>query len=434
MSASPAAVRKKLKTFILNKSPLRRSPRLQGRQRVSVTENTPKSHTSKRKLSRDISASFSEPQVKRPQLSNQHFDTLIGIINSITGLKYRITLCDDSSFLEVSRKVACLSPDGVPYETARVVTQANGQTYFQALNSSKELECNIFCGDGSINEEEYKILLDRLSAKWYFCWGIPKEVYQEKTQHIRYTPKLYKEQQYPYPAVISANCGHWFEGPKKGKVQTLDNGATCRECMTFLRRMKVVEKRNSAIPAKQIESRTEASSSYPIHLLSPKSRTKRMQTISTKRQTDKKTISSLRAKLAETTVLLEEEQNNEMENISRIINENYRKDLDSIFAEAEKKKSGQSRELLEEIWQRDCIDRKTFYDDQSKNGELYDNNFWGKLSCISYDFEGQGQSLRSPMSKMNNSSFQSNIRKGGPRSRSLGSMSSSRSQGSRSRS
>ncbi len=382
---SPTSVKRKLQKFILT----RKSPRLQAKQKdlnTDTTPTTPKGHSTKRKPNRNISDAF-EPPTKKTYCSNEQYDKLIELTNIIPGLSYRIRLSEDnSSYLEICRKVACVSPDGVPYETSRVVTCAKGETYFQALNSSPELHCNIFNNDGSVDEVHYKTLLDRLSPKWHFCWGIPKDVYQNNAEYIRYTPKSYNERNYPFPAVCSVTCQKWFEGPKKGKVQTLDNGPVCRECMTFLRNTKFSNKRNSKVTAKQKESRTDVSSHYPMGLLSPASRTKRMSATRFKRGTDKKKISALREKLAETTVMLEEEQNKEMNSIADIINRNYKDDLDKIFKEAEKKKGTQSRELLEEIWQRDCSDRQKFYEDQSKNSEflvikIYGLGVPGVVSC-----------------------------------------------------
>jgi hypothetical protein len=53
-----------------------------------------------------------------------------------------------------------------------------------------------------------------------------------------------------------------------------------------------------------------------------------------------------------------------------IINNNFKKELDEKIDECRKKKGEAAAHALQSAWEKDCEERKQFYDDQLKNSKF----------------------------------------------------------------
>ena len=69
-----------------------------------------------------------------------------------------------------------------------------------------------------------------------------------------------------------------------------------------------------------------------------------------------------------------------MIDIVSTINEKYKVQLENIWKEAEQEKGQETQALLKEIWEKDTLDRTSFYHDQAKNITGRKSNKWSTIT------------------------------------------------------
>ncbi len=312
---------------------------------------------------------------------NTLFETVQQIISEENSDKYNIRKLHDNNneFLEITKtSVDIQSHFGGPTTVARIIIHKCGSSYFQVDNAFKMHVVNLLSG-GIFCKTALLTLLDYFADEYKMCGGIPKNEYDEKTQNVRYTPKGYRERYNPTPTVHAENCHRWFKVKRQSlNKQNSNEQFVCKKCRVFMKNSVDSNKRNFVTP-EQRKERQAPTSKYPIHLLSPTSRKMRQNRNTEKRRAVSKVIERLRKRLEKTKMILHEEQSKDMVDITRIINEKYQCELETILKEANKT-SPETSDIIAESWKQDTLDRKNFFRDQARNMTGNKGNTWSTVT------------------------------------------------------
>ena len=322
--------------------------------------------------------SSTKPSVKRRLIAKSNecdketrFDWIINSLDSHLIHNFRTE--DTVLYLEISRLEADIQKQfGGPSPGARVVLSESGECFFQVHGGKKvSTDCNVF-----ENSEALDDMLQKLAKHWHFCNGIPHEIYRKNSQNIWYHPKHYSELN--TTSVYSDQCERWFYG-KKARTSEVTGVKSCSACNSFFRSVRRSNARNTIGNAERL-ARLEPKSKFPLKYLSPLSKKARQRKIINKRVNEKRSKKTPKSLLEKTQISLEECQNNESCDIESKINGNLEVELEKIWSEAEQTKGKECRDLLEEIWRHDTMDRQAFYSDQSKNVSGHKGNTWSTIT------------------------------------------------------
>lgn len=222
--------------------------------------------------------------------------------------------------------------------------------------------------DGTVNWEDLETslnLIKGLNVK--FCPGINCNSDLASWPNF----KIFLE---PFPRVQSTLCPVFYASEKKSKVG---------QCIYCLRGSKVLsnkKKRKREEDPNTKAKRTKVESKYPISKLTPRSLKTRLASIKRSRRSLNNRIVKLESQLEHKDLLLNTEQSDEIDSILRLLNSDFKDDVDKAIME-----SGENSELLKVAWQRDSEnklkhDRRYFYEDQKKCGEGYNGNRWSPIT------------------------------------------------------
>ena len=256
----------------------------------------------------------------------------------------------------------------------RIVLADTGAAFFQALGGEKHsYNQNVIA-----NPEIIDSLIEKLGNNWFYCPGIPEKIYENLTPNIRYTPSGHVIQRIPRPAIYSRNCTHWYKRQRQG-IAKMAGIQVCKSCRTLLNNSIRSNDRNAIDRTKKLE-RINPSSKYNLKFLSPTSRKIRLKN---KRQVawkNEEKIRKLQDTIEKQKVTLENEQNNEMADIVKIINSKYQDQLENIWQESTASSSADTTSVLRNIWEQDSKDRQQFFHVQSKNVTSSKGNTWSTVT------------------------------------------------------
>ncbi len=292
-------------------------------------------------------------------------DKVISVLQDsyVSTLSYKLILDGNKTFIEITRLSADLKEtQGGPMSFARVLIGPDGSSKFQVYGSEPETQGPLF-EDIDIHYQ-LDLVVDRLKPGWTLCGGISKDEYDNESQNIRYTPQCI-ERTHPFQSFHSKKCEKWFFCANSRQKRNAYEIPVCSNCSQFLRHIRQLNKKNDISEAEK-QARLEPSSTYNWKFLSPTSKTTRLKNSSRKRTYDAAKIARLQKRVGQYQVTLEKEQNTDMMDIVKIINEKYQDEVNSLVEEAEEK-SPESGKIIQEIWDQDTRDREDFYQDQYKN-------------------------------------------------------------------
>ena len=196
-----------------------------------------------------------------------------------------------------------------------------------------------------------KEFLDNISDSHTFCFGISCEEFRTECPGIRYVPKCFVLQTYPFDRYISKKCKKWFRWTtqsSRDRKLGREGDARCTSCNVVYggvrnRNIKELPK----LTQKARLARTEATSKFPMTLLSPRGVKRKMHNMTLEKKKRQRQISSLSEKLRRATeVTLDEDQSEEL---TRFVHKVSERELDDAL-------SGQdpaSEEALKEAFQHD---------------------------------------------------------------------------------
>ena len=202
--------------------------------------------------------------------------------------------------------------------------------------------------------------LENLSDSYVFCHGINEEEYKTVCTNIHYESNAVIKMVYPCISFASKNCSRWYKLRHKATAEEhrfVNEGTNrcpdCNKAFRYLRRIQVQEVKKIGTPRKR---RIEISSTYPITLLSPSSKKRRLHSINRARKYSHAKVERLKKKLQKYTVTLNDEQSEELEDF--VTNHVTEVKLQEILAEGIAD-SGDAAQAL----------REDFLNDQKKNGK-----------------------------------------------------------------
>lgn len=140
----------------------------------------------------------------------------------------------------------------------------------------------------------------------------------------------------------------------------------CAGCRLLNHDLRVILKQAVEASPKHKEKQTEPSSNIPLKYLSPCSQASRLKKSTTERKRLRKSL--FKAESAMDVILLDE-QESEMTEVVRAIEERGDTELSTIIEEAELIQEGNG-EMLRDVWEQDVASRSKFYEDQLKNSML----------------------------------------------------------------
>ncbi len=264
-----------------------------------------------------------------------------------------------------------------PYSGARIVVKNDGMPYFQANHGKKE-DVSCVCDGENLDRVQMQMALEKMAPSWHPCAGIPLAEYEAATRNVGYTPKGYIQETSPFNSIFSLKCNRWFQIQRPGSYKKSSNDTyACHSCKDFLENVKRLNKRND-VTDKQKDERLKPSSRYPVHLLSPDSRKKRIENTRIHRRCDAEKLARLRGRVKQYQISLEEEQNKEMVGIVGILNTKYKDEVDKLLNADNV--GLETRQVLQEIWEHDCKDRNLFYEDQAGNLAGDRGNRWSTIT------------------------------------------------------
>ncbi len=222
------------------------------------------------------------------------------------------TLCDKSNgyHLEITKCQIDIDPEnGGPCTVARIVIGQDGNAFFQVNNGKKLHEVNILTEEGDLSIKKLHSIYENLTDKWKMCGGIPKNDYDKMTANLSYTPKAYIFVERPRPTVYSKNCLEWFLTQRSNTYRNSRDEVVCRQCGKFRAQLTKSNKANT-LTDEQRKSREDASSHYPMNLLSAESRRIRLEK---KKVKSKIKVNKLKSQLRKAKKKEEEEKMEETE-------------------------------------------------------------------------------------------------------------------------
>ena len=300
------------------------------------------------------------------------FDCIIGKLSS--DLTHIIRHCDGIHYMEITRtEMDIHEQNGGPLPGARIVISEMGTAFFQPEGGEKEYADGNVVVDISLLDH----FLGKLGEKWNRCNGIPSHIYQKYSTHVRYKPDHIVKDISSH-SVRSSVCSRWFYS-ERTDTNKLTGTLTCPACTKSFRQVRKSDKRNNISEDKK-KSRLQSSSTFPYKFMSPASRKIRKGNVRMNTSAREKSFKNMKLKSEKSKFILDNEQNEEMQKISQIINENYKKELENFWQEAEQIGGNNTKDVLQEIWNLDTIDREHFFKDQEKNITGKSSNYWSTVT------------------------------------------------------
>ena len=198
---------------------------------------------------------------------------------------------EESSALDIRRSKSDLLPEKEGPSTiasVRILRSGEGQVVIagQVQTSTQVFESHSE-QPKIINWSAVRSLLDNLGNDYVFCGGIRKEEYSAVCSSTRYDTTCLKELSNPFPRLVSKKCLTWYKlqdnATNEEKEAVLLGDNRCRECITSYHIAWKINTRNLQTLSHR-ESRVQARSSYKISLLSPASKKRLLENITTEKK------------------------------------------------------------------------------------------------------------------------------------------------------
>ncbi len=214
-------------------------------------------------------------------------------------------------------------------------------------------------------------LLDQMlpDSGYVVCPGI-RWYDQCYADDIRYSPKGLRKIAVGEKNIRheSDKCHLWHKASNQ-KMTIFDRRYNlCNACKALEGHLVQTAREESKVSPGSRMIRTLPSSSYPMHLLSPASQKTRVRRVLRER----KHLHERIGKYSHVCVTLDDQQDQEMAEITRVIDgtPELREQLNGLFLEADEHREGHG-DTLQEIWETDTEDRdkKAFFDVQAKTSK-----------------------------------------------------------------
>jgi hypothetical protein len=288
-------------------------------QAVPVVQTSQQTDTSE--LIRLEAKSTQTDGLRRPIDLGTKLASIVQYINQFPSLQCRVLQYGqygEQKAIEISRLKADLPPErGGPMSMAHITITHDLTVKFcvagELVNSG-----TILCSDDTINWEHLKTFIDLISDTHIFCAGISKAEFKSVCVGIRYEPKCLISKSYPFERYTAKRCMKWFKlrknATKDNRIAAASGDSRCSACNKVYREVR--QRNKHQLPKLTHEARkkrTEATSTYPVSLLSPRGVKRKLHSLSLEKKRRKKTISVLSDKLKKLTeVTLDEEQSSEL--------------------------------------------------------------------------------------------------------------------------
>jgi hypothetical protein len=248
-------------------------------------------------------------------------NSIIGYVNQYPSLQCRVLQFGQygqQKAIDISRLKADLPPTrGGPMSLANLTITKDLKVKFQVAGELVRSSTLLTDAD-TVNWDHLKTFIEELSDSHVFCAGILKAEYKSVCTGIRYQPKCLVSKSYPFERYTAKKCLKWFQlrknASKDERLAVFAGDSRCSACNKVYRDVRQRNKKQLPMMTHEArKKRTEASSSYPISLLSPRGVKRKLHNLSLEKKKRKKTIAGLSEKLKKfTEITLEEEQSSEL--------------------------------------------------------------------------------------------------------------------------
>lgn len=268
----------------------------------------------------------------------------------------------ENSAIEVTRVKVDILPDrGGPTTVAKVVLFNTGSAEFCVAGDIIET-VTIFSPNQQSNALDFSQLeyvLSNLGDTFVFCAGILKSEFNSVCSAVRYQSKSFEEKTFPFPRLISKKCLKWYRlryNANKAETEAVLKGDNrCTECNTAYRDARKCHRSNVKNFSETRKRRIEPTSHYPIGLLSPCSKKKRLDKLKLEKKKATSQLNRFTQKLEHLEVELSEEHSLEL---ADFINNVQDTDLDGVLDDVDENADADAAHAL----------REAFHADQKRNG------------------------------------------------------------------
>jgi hypothetical protein len=263
--------------------------------------------------------------------------------------------------VEISRIKADLPPQrNGPMSVTCLTVLPDGAATFNVAGECL-ISSSIEGPNGTLDDDKVGDLLQKLSDSHVFCSGISKDELKRECSAIRYDSKTIETKLYPFERYIARRCQKWFSLRKNASQDerhfAVAGDSRCPECNRVYSNLRVAN-RHQILKLSQKSKRIQASSTYPITLLSPVGKRKRSDNIIREKKRQKKQLTTVTQKWTKfVEVELQDAQSREL---SKFVRDVDTETLDAALAEVEPDGEG-TVESLKEV----------FLLDQRRNGKNF---------------------------------------------------------------
>ena len=260
-----------------------------------------------------------------------------------------------SKALEITRNRADISPEnGGPTTVAAIVAHEDGMVKFSVAGKTVS-ETNVRIVNNGAGTSKLDDILQKLSECHIFCNGICKDEFRRVCSGIRYQTKSLIERTYPRSCLVSQKCQLWYKrtgATKTDKEDVLNGTNRCSSCNTAYRNVRKANKRNLQVLLNDElkNKRLTHNSTYPITLLSPKSKKIRLGNQRKHKKHINRELQKHRSKIEEMTVELSDEQSGELSDFVENINEVQ---LEEVLGEVKETSGQDAAHAIKEAFLRD---------------------------------------------------------------------------------
>ncbi len=235
---------------------------------------------------------------------------------------------------------------------------------------SKTINEGSFSGDSAVDDVEVKCTLNQLiESNYCVCPGIQN--YEDYYEKIRYHSKHVRQWTH-LERVDADNCMLWHKEKFRRNKEYM---GLCDSCVTLKQRLNELLQNAVKVDTPEKLKRQRPDSNMPLKYMSPQSQKKRKQ----RQDQERKDLKTFLRKIKGTDIELDESQNSQMIQISQLISDNFRNDLNELIAETSEL-SEKKREELHQIWDLDSKSREDFAEDQTRNVNGSRGNKWNMIT------------------------------------------------------
>ena len=279
--------------------------------------------------------------------------------------------------LEVTRTKADITPErGGPSNVVAIrISDVGIGEFCISGNIEETFVCFTPHSSGHIIiSNELKECLTKLSSTFVFCCGIDCRELRVACPGISLSSKRISQKESPFPRYVSTQCVQWFplrfNASKSDQDDASKGNLRCLQCSMIFRQLRAESKKlarkleveGKVAPILEIKKRrVEASSHYPIHLLSPASAKKRITNLRTEKLRKNMKMQRLLERIEHYNLALTNAESEELSEFLSIVQED---DIDRAHSAVLEQTSESIADTL----------RATFEADQKRNSE-YTNNY-----------------------------------------------------------